>query len=256
MIARARDRALRIASVALLVVVAMALASAPARAKVIHHVEANFSGGAASLGGDLIAASVNSSGGASGGDVYVLESKAEGAGGFAVAKFTANGTYTGLRITGNETAPGSFEFSPFFSGVAVDSSLSVNSGDVSVSDTEHGVVNRLNENGEFVCQIAGHETEEKMPSAKECDGSGSGLSGTITPAGLAVDPAATCTWPTTQPRRSTSSAPGGLHPRDRRRRPPVLAMTAIAIDSVVICTSRSSMAASSSSTTLGHSSGK
>ena len=187
MIARARDRALRIASVALLVVVAMALASAPARAKVIHHVEANFSGGAASLGGDLIAASVDSSGGASGGDVYVLESKAEGAGGFAVAKFTANGTYTGLRITGNETAPGSFEFSPFFSGVAVDSSLSVNSGDVSVSDTEHGVVDRLNENGEFVCQIAGHETEEKMPSAKECDGSGSGLSGTITPAGLAVD---------------------------------------------------------------------
>ena len=187
MIGRARDRALRIASVALLVVVAMALASAPARAKVIHHVEANFSGGAASLGGDLIAASVDSSGGASNGDVYVLESKAEGAGGFAVAKFTANGTYTGLRITGKETASGSFEFSPFFSGVAVDSSLSVNSGDVSVSDTEHGVVDRLNENGEFVCQIAGHETEEKMPSAKECDGSGSGLSGTITPAGLAVD---------------------------------------------------------------------
>ncbi len=181
----------RLALVALLLAVASAFASAPAYARVVHHIETTFSGeGAGTLGGDLLAAAVDNSGGASQGDVYVLESKPETSGGgdsYAVDKFTAAGAFTGVRITGSQTAPKSFQFSPFFSGVAVDSSLSVNAGDVYVSDNEHDVVDRFNEDGEFVCQIAGVKTEAKDPSAKECAGAGSGLAGKVTPAGLAVD---------------------------------------------------------------------
>ena len=191
MIGAPHGRSPRLAVVALFVTAAIALASAPAYAKVIHHVEKTFSGeGAGTLGGDLLAAAVDDSHGASEGDVYVLESKPEAGGAgdsYAVDKFTAAGAFTGVRITGSKTAPKSFEFSPFFAGVAVDSSLSVNAGDVYVSDTEHGVVDRFDEGGEFVCQIAGSKTEEKDPSATECDGSGSGLAGKFTPAGLAVD---------------------------------------------------------------------
>ena len=189
MIGARRGRPSRLALIALLGAAVFALASAPAYAKVVHHIEASFSGeGAGTLGGDLLASAVDDSQGASKGDVYVLETKSEsGAGSYAVDKLTAAGAFTGVRITGSETAPKSFEFSPFFSGVAVDSSLSINAGDVYVSDTEHQVVDRFDEDGEFVCQIAGSSTEAKVPSANECDAGGSGLTGKITPAGLAVD---------------------------------------------------------------------
>jgi hypothetical protein len=189
MIAARNGRPSRLALLALLGAAVFALASAPAYARVVHHIETSFSGeGTGTLGGDLLAAAVDSSQGASKGDVYVLETKSEsGAGSYAVDKLTATGAFTGVRITGAETAPESFEFSPFFSGVAVDSSLSINAGDVYVSDTEHHVVDRFDEDGEFMCQITGSSTEAKDPSAKECDASGSGVTGKITPAGLAVD---------------------------------------------------------------------
>ncbi len=191
MIGAAHGRLPRLALLALLLAAASLLAGAPAYAKVIHHIQASFSGeGAGTLGGDLLAAAVDDSGGASQGDVYVLETKPEEGGGadsYAVDKFTTAGAFTGVRITGSQTAAKSFEFSSLFDGVAVDSSLSVNAGDVYVSDTEHDVVDRFEEDGEFVCQVAGAKTEEKDPSAKECDGAGSGLAGKLTPAGLAVD---------------------------------------------------------------------
>jgi hypothetical protein len=118
-------RSLSMSLVALLAGLAMALWSAPASAKVIHHVERSFKGeGTTTLGPDLLAAAVDNSGGASEGDVYVLESKNEkGEGGDAVDKFTGTGTSTGLRITGAETTFKSFDFGLFFAGVAVDSSL-------------------------------------------------------------------------------------------------------------------------------------
>jgi hypothetical protein len=171
-----------------------ALASSPAWAKVVRHTVGHIDGHGAPdgpLGLSLLSDAVDNSTGPSSGNVYVLESGNATLGQGLVDKFTASGTYAGVQISGAETAAGSFAFGPFESGVAVDGSSSPNSGDVYVADTEHHVVDRFTETGLFLCQIAGaeteKETEEKTPSIKECDLSGSGVSGVVKPTGLAVD---------------------------------------------------------------------
>ena len=95
------------------------------------------------------------------GDVYVLKS------GGVVDKFDGEGKYAGVQITGTETPQKAFSFATFYSSVAVDSSLTGNSGDVYVSDTGNHVVDRFNgATGAFECQITGSAT----PSATECNG--------------------------------------------------------------------------------------
>ena len=83
--------------------------------------------------------------------------------------------YAGVEITGVASAvPGQETFAfGGGSGVAVDSSAGVNKGDVYVADTGHGVVDRFDETGKFVCQITGkaaatpeEETQEAKPGAK------------------------------------------------------------------------------------------
>ena len=168
---------------------AVALTDATASAKVIHRVEASFRGeglSAGPLGVDLSSVAVDDSTGSSGGDVYVLETNAGKGARQVVDKFTADGGYAGVQITGSETAPGLFKFAPTGSGVAVDGSLSLNGGDVYVADTGHHVVDRFGEDGIFICQIAGATTEASTPGS-ECDPAGSGLGGAIRPAGLTVD---------------------------------------------------------------------
>src|ERR1022692_2657415 len=114
-------------------------------------------------------------------DVYVVNPK-----GSAVEKFEGAGKYTGVQITGEETPQGAFSFVLAYSSVAVDNTLGINSGDVYVSDTGNGVVDRFSGvTGAFECQISGKET----PSARECEGAGSGLEGKFEPAGMAVDSA-------------------------------------------------------------------
>ncbi|HTA34765.1 MAG TPA: hypothetical protein VK721_15190 [Solirubrobacteraceae bacterium] len=180
--------AVRMLTVALLSLLVSAIVSTSASAKVVHHVEASFTGAQAPdgpLGLSLLSDAIDDSGGLSQGDVYVLEADNETLGQGVVDKFGKTGVYAGVQLTGDEQ--GAFEFGPFGSGLAVDSSLSLNSGDVYVADTGRHVVDRFTENGTFVCQIAGAETEADDPSATECDAAGSGLSGAIEPAGLAVD---------------------------------------------------------------------
>jgi hypothetical protein len=172
----------------------LAIAATPASAKVLRNTIGHFDGQGAPdgpLGLYLLSDAVDNSTGPSNGDVYVLETGNETTGQGLVDKFTATGSYAGVQITGAETAFGSFEFGPFESGVAVDGSASLNSGDVYVADTEHHVVDRFSETGQFLCQIAGAETEKEIektaPTAKECDPSGSGIGGVLKPTGLAVD---------------------------------------------------------------------
>ncbi len=184
----------RVLAIVLLALGATGVASVPASAKVVHHIEGSFDGAEAphgSLGADLLSDAGDNSSGPSSGDVYVLEGVNKGLGEGVVDKFGADGGYAGVQITGAETAFGSFEFGSFQSGVAVDSSLSFNSGDVYVSDSGHHVVDKFDEDGKFICEIAGAATETKAlklaPSIAECDAAGSGLSGAMEPAGLAVD---------------------------------------------------------------------
>jgi hypothetical protein len=123
------------------------------------------------------------------GDVYVLESNAFEFGVGAIDKFDETGAYAGVQIVGADTPQGTFAFAPFTSSLAVDNSLSVNSHDVYVADTEHGVVDKFDESGSFVCQITGHKPASPEEEEHECAGApGSETpNGSISPTGLAVD---------------------------------------------------------------------
>src|ERR1022692_1765634 len=94
-------------------------------------------------------------------DVYVVNKSGE-----TVVQFEEAGKYTDVQITGIETPQGAFSFAQFYSSVAVDNSLGIDSGDVYVSDTGNHVVDRFSATGVFECQITGSAT----PSVKECNG--------------------------------------------------------------------------------------
>jgi hypothetical protein len=175
----------RVASVIVLALFGLLLASPSAFATVRHRLEGTFEG----PGPLALADAVDNSTGPSAGDVYLS--------GFGtVQKFNSDGTSTSIEFTGAATPQGSFSmlsFESFFSGaLAVDSSSGVNSGDVYVSDLEHGVVDKFSEAGEFICQING----EVEPSAAECAGvTGSATpDGSIEPTGIAINAANGDVW--------------------------------------------------------------
>jgi NHL repeat len=203
----ARRTSTAIAALACALVAYLALAVAPAAAKVIHNQEGSFDGSDAP-GGSFTAISMNSvavdntAAGPNKGDVYVLEAEVFGLFGHSVVdKFDEKGKYAGVQISGAETPQKSFAFAdaygpPGVSGVAVDNTAAgSNEGDVYVADTEHGVIDRFgkqgSEEGKFLCQITAKPALLRSPAeaAAECNGAaGSEVTGTpsIEPAGVAV----------------------------------------------------------------------
>src|SRR4029077_4221634 len=185
-------RLLRLAIAAAGLVTWLALASAPASALATHQLISSFDGSDAPNGPyeNILADAVDNSSGPSSEDVYVGEEHGDiEEHSSAVDKYDANGVYLGLHITGAETPDGSFALftrtTHQGSGIAVDGSGSVNVGDLYVADIEHGVIDKFDESGTYVCQITGRET----PSLSECDGiTGSQTpQGGMEPRGVAVD---------------------------------------------------------------------
>ncbi len=169
--------------------VALMLSTAPlAYGKVIHAKVGSFTG-ADAPGGPFGAVLSSDAVNQTSGDVYVLESNFSELGAGVVDKFNANGEYAKVHITGAKIAgQKTFSFG-FRSGVAVDNSAGANKGDVYVSDSENGVVDRFTEAGVFVCQITGRKPISKEESEHECNGEAGSLTpdGSIVPAGVAVD---------------------------------------------------------------------
>jgi hypothetical protein len=168
-------RSARVVEVLVLTFAMLAAAGTPASAKIVHRSEGMFNGADAPnppLGSLLVSDAVD----ATNGDVYVLESNAFAFGVGLIDKFTSAGKYAGVQILGEETPEGAFAFgfSPFglpASGVAVDNSGTPTEGDVYVSDSGNGVVDRFSGAGAFLGQIAGGATPQ----------------GSLKPAGVAVD---------------------------------------------------------------------
>jgi hypothetical protein len=137
------------------------------------------------VGGELLMnMAVDNSAGAGGGDVYLGSISGSLSG--TVYKLDAAGAPTGVSFTGAETPQGSFSFlsGSFVSGIAVDASGGAGKGDVYVADIEHGVVDRFDASGHYVCQITG----SVAPSLSECDALGSATpQGSMMPTGVAVD---------------------------------------------------------------------
>ncbi|HTA06633.1 MAG TPA: hypothetical protein VK774_09745, partial [Solirubrobacteraceae bacterium] len=111
---------------------------------------------------------VDHSGGPGDGDVYTAMFPAN-----TVLKLNSTGEPLAT-VTGTETPAGSFGFlnsNTFtFSGIAVDSSGGVNSGDLYVADIEHNVVDRFDEAGKFVCQITATTPTSNEEQEHECNG--------------------------------------------------------------------------------------
>jgi hypothetical protein len=183
-----KNRLLNLPVLLFVLLATLAIGVAPAAATVIHRVEGHFDGELAPEGplgrltmGDAIDQA--------NGDVWVLEGNAAGFGLGLIDKFTESGEYAGVQIVGAETPQASFAFALLGSGgIAVDNSGGAGNGDVYVSDTEHGVVDRFKENGEFDCQITGKTPVSAEEIAHECNGAAGSATpdGSITPLGLAV----------------------------------------------------------------------
>jgi hypothetical protein len=169
------------------------LSAAPAAAKVVHQQEGSFNGSdrptLESFSGLLPSIAADQTNG----NVWVTESKFFGFAGKAnaVDKFNGDGEYAGVQLTGENTPQGGFNFgfgtSP---GVAVDNtSAGSNRGDLYVSDTGHGVVDRFDEDGNFVCQITGTTPGTPEAEEHECAGAAGSLTAdeSIEPGGLVVD---------------------------------------------------------------------
>jgi hypothetical protein len=200
--ARQQKGSIRTGVVVVLALCALLVACSSAFATVIHKSEGSFTGSEVPGGPfeNVLAVVTDNSTGASSGDIYAGQVG-------SVDKFNPDGTYAGTQITGEETPQGSFallSFASFFTGaVAVDSSSGVNTGDVYVTDTADGVIDKFSETGKFICQIAGDETAEKVKEKveeeikegtkatappEECHLAGSGLAGALAePVGLAID---------------------------------------------------------------------
>ena len=169
------------------------LAVSPAAAKVVHQSEGSFNGSERptfeSFQGTLPSDAVDRSSG----DVWVTEAKFFGFLGKAdaVDKFNAKGEYANVQITGEGTPQGEFAFGAgLFPGIAVDNTASgPHKGDLYVSDTEHGVVDRFSSSGAFECQITGKMPISAEEITHECNGALGSITpdGSIEPAGLTVD---------------------------------------------------------------------
>jgi hypothetical protein len=190
MSARQQKGSVRASCIIVLALCSLLLACPSAFATVTHKFEGAFNGSEAPDGPFALAFddAVDDSSGPSSGDVYVA--------GFAgVDKLNPDGTYTGVDITGEETPQKSLFLiseTSFSGAVAVDGSSGVNSGDVYVSDLEHGVVDKFSEAGAFICQITG----QPEPSIAECAGAkGSDTpDGSMEPTGIAIDAVTGDVW--------------------------------------------------------------
>jgi len=188
-----RGSTLRSLLLCLLVAGLFALPAAAAGAVVVKHEAAGSFDGSETPGGPftyLIAVESDASGGPNDGDVWVADLDAELANA-RIILFDESGKYAGVEIDGSTTPAGSInlrgEEADFVAdGLAVDDSSGPNSGDLYVADTAHGVVDRFDESGHYLCQI----TAEAIPSASECNGlAGSATpQGGFVPNGLEVDP--------------------------------------------------------------------
>jgi hypothetical protein len=155
-----------------------------ASAQLVHRQEGTFP----LTGINFVA--IDNSAGPSSGDLYLGESEF-GTAESKVYQADGSGAPTGVELDGAETPDGSFGFIDttefrVATGPAVDGSTGANAGDVYVPDVIHGVVDRFDESGAYLCQITGDAT----PSASEC----AGATGSETPAGglepraVTVDP--------------------------------------------------------------------
>ncbi len=169
----------RFLGVAAAVALATAIGAPGASGSVTRQAELTFDG-SNGLGQPVVTAAVDNSNGPNLRDVYT------GLASGVVLRFDEIGAYTGLKITGKKTPQKSFSLvkAPFTSDIAVDSSGGETAGDVYVADIEHGVVDRFDTEGRYVCQITGSAT----PSKSECDTAEGGTpAGSMEPRGLAVD---------------------------------------------------------------------
>ncbi len=173
---------------AFVVLAVLAVAVAPASATVIHQKLSSFTS-LGTPGGPFGPVLVSDAIDQATGDVWVMEWNVLG-GASRVDKFDENGTYAGVEITGVSSIPGQATFAlGAGSGTAVDSSSGVNKGDVYVADTEHGVVDRFDTEGKFLCQITAKTPVSATEIAHECNGAAGSATPdlTIKPAGVAVD---------------------------------------------------------------------
>jgi hypothetical protein len=205
----ARPASRRIVQTTILAVFLTLLLCSSSLALVSHQLEATYNGSEAPEGpfGLMFADATDNSTGPSAGDIYAN-------GGFAaVDKLNSDGTYAGVQLTGEQTPQGSFSLLSFETlvtgAIAVDSSAGTNSGDIYVSDMEHGVVDKFSEAGKFICQITGAQTAKEIKEKvekeidegvkatappEECALAGSGLAGSFEPAGVTVDSTTGDVW--------------------------------------------------------------
>jgi hypothetical protein len=189
---RARST-LRSLLLCLAVVALLALPGGALGAVVVKHEAEGSFDGSETPGGPfnyLVAMETDASGGPNDGDVWVADLDAELANA-RVVLFDESGKYAGVEIDGSTTPAGSFnlrgEEADFVTdGLAVDDSSGPNSGDLYVADAAHGVVDRFDGAGHFICQI----TAKAIPGTSECNGlAGSATpQGGFVPNGLEVDP--------------------------------------------------------------------
>ncbi len=155
-----------------------------ASAKVVHDEVGSFK-----VEGLPLDIAADRSGGPSDGDIYTAMFPAS-----AVVKLNAAGEPLAT-ITGAETPAGSFgfvEFSTFsFSGIAIDNSGGVDSGDLYVADLEHKVIDRFDEAGKFICQITATAPASSEEQEHECNGAAGSATtaGGIEPTAAAVNAA-------------------------------------------------------------------
>ncbi|TMK56337.1 MAG: hypothetical protein E6G51_10245 [Actinobacteria bacterium] len=165
-------------------------------AHVVNVEEASFDGSDAP-GGPLrfvVSVASDGSGDAADGNVYVgelFEKKSEMLASRILA-FDEDGDYAGVTVDGSTTPRGSISFfdpeagNVAFDGIAIDDSAGPNRGDVYAVDVVHGLVDRFDSSGQFLCQITGRSE----PAEDECGAPGQSATpdGGFVPVGLAVDP--------------------------------------------------------------------
>ncbi len=177
-----RSRCGRLSAALVMLLGVAGFAATPVMAKVVHKFEGSFVRAGSESLTDIVGVAVNSVGiGTSAGDVYVTNAPSLKEANNAVYQFKADGTYTGVKLTGAETPAGSFSVAK--AAFAAAGGIAVGAkGDIYVADIAHNVVDVFNEAGTYLCQITG----EGVTSPSECDKEASGQAPKFTPKGIAV----------------------------------------------------------------------
>ncbi|MEX0973453.1 MAG: NHL repeat-containing protein [Solirubrobacterales bacterium] len=165
----------------------LVLGVAPVSAKIAHVHEGSVDLPDAGSLDFLLSATVDNADGPSSGSLYVAQFSFE-TGASRVVKFDDDGGFV-AEFRGADSPAGAFGFlspdSEEDSGIAVDSSAGPNKGDVYVADAANQVIDRFDEDGQYICQITGSSTA----SASECNGAAGSQTpaGALAPRGLDVD---------------------------------------------------------------------